>query len=115
MAALSSFGCSPRREAPRTLRERLECSEGGDTGRRTKALRFGPYRGTDLRPSVQPPARVERKAALYAARLEKQDMPERQAGSEAKAVRRCAAGRRHSGSFRLAERRVRPPRAAAWR
>src|ERR1700722_20827075 len=27
---------SPRRQAPRALRERLECSEGGDTGRRTR-------------------------------------------------------------------------------
>src|SRR6516164_1946725 len=58
MAALSSFAhdlvrkpvptfrdqaplpCSPGREAPRTLRERLECSEGGNTGRRTRK----PYR-----------------------------------------------------------------------
>ena len=47
---------SPRREAPRTLRERLECSEGGNTGRRTRwsypsipltgaAVRSAPGRG----------------------------------------------------------------------
>src|SRR5437763_2879090 len=40
MAALSLVSCSPGREAPRTLRERLECSEGGNTGRRTRE----PYR-----------------------------------------------------------------------
>src|SRR5271163_3493739 len=71
--------CSPRREAPRTLRERLECSEGGNTGRRTRWWYFGSYRGVILRPSVQPPAGDERKAALYAAGLERQDMPERRA------------------------------------
>src|SRR6516225_11943968 len=46
---------SPRREAPRTLRERLECSEGGNTGPRTRkgptesllgsAVRSAPGRG----------------------------------------------------------------------
>src|SRR5271170_4913039 len=77
------FACSPRREAPRTLRERLECSEGGDTGRRTRGRNLGPYRGSDLRPSVQPPAGVERKAALYAAQ------PERQASSEAARPSAC--------------------------
>ena len=34
------LSCSPRRQAPRALRERLECSEGGNTGRRT----MWPYR-----------------------------------------------------------------------
>src|SRR5580700_4552118 len=56
---------SPRRQAPRALRERLECSEGGDTGRRTRgSYRVGAL--TPVRPSVQPPAGVERKGALYA-------------------------------------------------
>src|ERR1700723_410594 len=36
---------SPRREAPRTLRERLECSEGGNTGRRTGKVLPSPHGG----------------------------------------------------------------------
>ena len=55
---------SPRREAPRTLRERLECSEGGNTGRRTGKVLPGPD-GCGTRPSVQPPAGVERKNRPY--------------------------------------------------
>src|SRR4029077_10726083 len=72
MNALSLISCSPGREAPRTLRERLECSEGGNTGRRTRES----YRARHMahaQPSVQPPAGVERKRALYAARLERQE------------------------------------------
>src|SRR5437588_11853835 len=72
MTALSLISCSPGREAPRTLRERLECSEGGDTGRRTRES-YGASHKSHARPSVQPPAGVERKPALYAARPERQE------------------------------------------
>src|SRR5580692_11648262 len=75
---------SPRRQAPRALRERLECSEGGDTGRRARRpcrisalVLFGKPVTTFpeqalMRPSVQPPAGVERNGALYAAGGERQ-------------------------------------------
>ena len=47
---------SPRREAPRTLRERLECSEGGNTGRRTRRS----YRvSSHSRPFSPRPGRAE--------------------------------------------------------
>src|SRR5208283_1808508 len=62
MAALSFVALArSRRQAPRALRERLECSEGGDTGHRT----LKSYRTAKLRPSVQPPAGVERKNRPY--------------------------------------------------
>src|SRR5208282_4093239 len=62
MAALSFVALArSRRQAPRPLRERLECSEGGDTGRRT----LKSYRTIKFRPSVQPPAGVERKNRPY--------------------------------------------------
>src|SRR5262245_283253 len=51
-----------RRQAPRALRERLECSEGGSTGRRAK----WPYRlikGTTGRPFSSQPGSTER--AVY--------------------------------------------------
>src|ERR1700730_14308897 len=65
MNALSFCPRSPRRQAPRALRERLECSEGGDTGRRTR----GSYRawrfdaGTAVRSA---PGRGRAEGALYA-------------------------------------------------
>jgi hypothetical protein len=66
----SSFA-RPRRQAPRTLRERLECSEGGSTGRRT----IWPYRvdisiGAAVR-SAPGRGRAE-KQALYAGGQERQ-------------------------------------------
>src|SRR3984957_21297131 len=65
MNALSFCPRSPRRQAPRALRERLECSEGGDTGRRTR----GSYRvwrfsaDTAVRSA---PGRGRAEGALYA-------------------------------------------------
>src|SRR4029077_8915973 len=65
MNALSFCPRSPRRQAPRALRERLECSEGGDTGRRTR----GSYRawrvnaGTAVRSA---PGQGRAEGALYA-------------------------------------------------
>src|SRR5581483_8715776 len=99
---------APRRHAPRALRERLECSDGGDTGRRTiKAL---PRRRT--RPSVQPPAGVERKPEIYARSAE------RQAGRGQVAVRLRRLSGLHSpsarpGSFRQAAPQARSLRAFA--
>ena len=66
----SSFARS-RRQAPRTLRERLECSEGGNTGRRA----IWPYRvdiaiGAAVR-SAPGRGRAE-KQALYAGDRERQ-------------------------------------------
>src|SRR5580704_2042162 len=65
MNALSFCPRSPRRQAPRALRERLECSEGGDTGRRTRGS-YRVWRLSQTWPSVQPPAGVERNGAVYA-------------------------------------------------
>ena len=66
----SSFARS-RRQAPRTLRERLECSEGGGTGRRT----IWPYRGDisiDAAVRSAPGRGRAEKQALYAGGRERQ-------------------------------------------
>src|SRR6266550_3692648 len=99
MAALSLVSCSPGREAPRTLRERLECSEGGDTGRRTRESYRASHKAHAW-PSVQPPAGVERKPALYAAR------PERQETELAPAGARWSLGRYFTGISRLDINRI---------
>src|SRR6516165_9839372 len=61
---------SPRREAPRTLRERLECSEGGNTGRRTGKVLPCPMRlrakGTAVR-SAPGRGRAESKGYRHSA------------------------------------------------
>src|SRR5271154_3005961 len=63
------------------------------------------------RPSVQPPAGVERKAALYAARRERQDRQEGRFGSRLKS--RFGVHPR-PGSARQAAPRVPRPRAIAF-
>src|SRR5258705_12526062 len=58
---------SPRRVALRTLSGRLECSEGGTTGRRARRpcrMLSQIDRRENLQPSVQLPAGVERKAGF---------------------------------------------------
>src|SRR6202035_3906752 len=71
MNALSFCPRSPRRQAPRALRERLECSEGGDTGRRTRgSYRSWRFKRRHGRPFSPPPG-LERKGPLYARRARK--------------------------------------------
>src|SRR6478736_1567050 len=67
---------SPRREAPRTLRERLECSEGGNTGRRTRkgpterlsgsAVRSAPGRGRAESRAYTPSSGKRKRASFRA-------------------------------------------------
>src|SRR5215510_5685647 len=64
--SLASMALAPARSPSNPFRERLECSEGGNTGRRARrpCHWISNIRRESLRPSVQLPAGGERKAGF---------------------------------------------------
>src|SRR6185436_19377615 len=65
--SLVPMALAPARSPSNPFRERLECSEGGNTGRRARRpcrMLSTNNRGESLQPSVQLPAGGERKAGF---------------------------------------------------